>query len=95
MRYTVVVKVGATVKARSLALGGGAMPDGRLVFAAVGGREMRIMRRSLDEMIAALEVHDGLEMRQEVYAGADHLTVLPRALIDGILYLYGRSAGDH
>ncbi len=70
--------------------GATAPSDGQRVFVAVGSREMAIMRRSADALTAALQREDDIEVRYQVYDGADHLTVLPIALIDGLQYLYGR-----
>ncbi len=60
------------------------------VFIAAGGREMAIMRRSAQALKIALETRARTEIEYSIYEGADHLTVLPAALLDGLTYLYGR-----
>lgn len=57
------------------------------IFIGTGSTEMHIMRRSGEELLSAVEAA-GLDASGRVYAGADHLTVLPRALLDGLTYLY-------
>lgn len=61
---------------------------GLRVYLAVGSREMAIMTRSADELKAALDSAGHTELVHRVYEGADHLTVLPGALLDGLVHLY-------
>ena len=69
---------------------GAAEPRENRVFLATGGGEWSIMRRSADSLAVALEGFDSTELQRQEYDGADHMTVLPRALMDGLLYLFGR-----
>lgn len=57
------------------------------IFIGTGSSEMQIIRRSGEELLSAIRAA-GLEVCAKVYPEADHLTVLPRALLDGLTYLY-------
>ena len=69
---------------------GSVEPRRNRVFLASGGGEMSIMKRSADSLAQALRPLAGTELKHVEYEGADHMTVLPRALLDGLIYLFGR-----
>lgn len=68
------------------------LPPPSRLFLGVGLGELGIMRRTADSLEAVLTPRMGDHLRVTRYPEADHLTVLPRALLDGMVHLYGPGA---